>query len=316
MYYSNYTEQEENDISKQLKDLSYESAIKDYEKFRLAVQTNIDSIKPLSPIGSKFIDFFIHIEILKTRNKHNISFYDFWYNREFYMNRDPSTIKLINSIKTNKPHLTDVKIGKQVYNLYYGSISIFRPTIAAKLYSQFKPICILDPTMGWSGRLIGASALNIPKYIGIDSNMRLEKSYEEIKKYLNTVSTTEIELYFKDCLTIDYSTMDYDMVFTSPPYYSTEIYGEKIVYKTKDDWNKNFYIPLIEKTWKHLKIGGHFCLNVPVCIYDNVCVLLLGECNEKIELKKYQRILPKKEDVKIKNVGQKYGEFIYIWIRN
>ena len=315
MYYSSYTEQEEIDISKQLKDLSYEKAIKDYEKFKIAVQFNIESIKPLSPIGLKFIDFFMHHEILKTRNKHFISFYDFWYNREFYMKRDSSTIKLINSIKKNKPHLSDVKIGKQVYNLYYGSISIFRPTISSRIYSQFKPTCILDPTMGWSGRLIGASALNITKYIGIDSNTRLKNPYEKIKKYLNTCSTTEIELHFKDCLSVDYSKIYYDMVFTSPPYYSTEVYGEKIVYKTKDEWNKKFYIPLIENTWKHLKIGGHFCLNVPCCIYNNVCIPLLGECIEKIELKKYQRVLPKKEDLQINNVGQKYGEFIYIWTR-
>ena len=60
MYYSSYTEQEEIDISKQLKDLSYEKAIKDYEKFKIAVQFNIESIKPLSPIGLKFIDFFMH----------------------------------------------------------------------------------------------------------------------------------------------------------------------------------------------------------------------------------------------------------------
>ena len=315
MYYSSYTEQEEIDISKQLKDLSYEKAIKDYEKFKIAVQFNIESIKPLSPIGLKFIDFFMHHEILKTRNKHFISFYEFWYNREFYMKRDSSTIKLINSIKKNKPHLSDVKIGKQVYNLYYGSISIFRPTISSRIYSQFKPTCILDPTMGWSGRLIGASALNITKYIGIDSNTRLKNPYEKIKKYLNTCSTTEIELHFKDCLSVDYSKIYYDMVFTSPPYYSTEVYGEKIVYKTKDEWNKKFYIPLIENTWKHLKIGGHFCLNVPCCIYNNVCIPLLGECIEKIELKKYQRVLPKKEDLQINNVGQKYGEFIYIWTR-
>ena len=158
MYYSKYSTQEEIDIAKLLKEHSNERAIKDYTKFKQVVQSDLNGIKQLSPIGLNFIGNFMHVEILRTRTKQNISFYDFWYNRDFYMTRDPSTIRLIGSIKKNKPYVSDIKIGKQVFNLYYGSISIFRPTIAAKLYAYLKPTCILDFTMGWGGRLTGSTS--------------------------------------------------------------------------------------------------------------------------------------------------------------
>ena len=313
MYFSKFSDEEKIDISKQLKDHTIVKAKEDYNKLKIAVLTKLDEIKPLSPIGLKFIETFMHIELLNTKSKQGISFYDFWYNQHFYMVRDASTKRLIESIKSNKPYLSYIKIAKQVFNLYYGSISIFRPTIASKLYHHYKPTTILDFTAGWGGRLIGATLLNVPKYIGIDNNIRLEEHYKKMVEHLKNETTTEIELHFKDALDVDYSKMEYDMVFTSPPYYNKEIYGlEKS--KSKEEWDEKFYKPVFKKTWDGLKNGGVYCLNVPNCIYNDICVPLLGEANESFEMKKYARVLPKKEQ-KQTNVGHLYKEQIYIWVK-
>jgi len=327
-FFSQYTDIEKIDIAKQLKEHTEETATKDFNKLKEAVEKDLDAIKPLTPLGTRFIEYFIHTELLNTKSKYGISFFDFWYNREFYMSRDASTLKLIASIKQNKPKLSEIKIGKQVFNLYYGSISIFRPTTAAKLYDYLKPTCVLDFTMGWGGRLVGAVILNVPKYIGVDYNENLKAPYEKMcdkfkiesksnfiteeKTETETETETEIELYFQDALTVDYSKMDYDMVFTSPPYYNKEIYGDKKTYKTNEEWDEKFYKPIFKTTWNGLKKEGHYCLNIPQCIYDKICVPMFGEADEMIELKKYARILPKKETKQF-NVGQKYKEFIYIW---
>ena len=97
---------------------------------------------------------------------------------------------------------------------------------------------------------------------------------------------TEIELHFQDSLTFDYSKIEYDMVFTSPPFYNKETYGGKETYKTKEDWDTQFYKPIFKTTWQHLKSGGTYCLNVPCDLYERVCVGVLGEALEMIELKK------------------------------
>lgn len=312
-FFSEYTDSEKNDIAKQLKEHNETTATTDFTKLQHAVSLDLESIKPLSPLGLKYIEYFVHIELLSTKSKHGISFFDFWYNRDFYMSRDASTKKLIESIKKNKPYLTETKIGKQVFNLYYGGISIFRPTTAAKLYNYLKPTCILDFTMGWGGRLVGAAILNVPKYIGIDNNLQLVEPYKKMVGHLQNNTTTKIELHFQDAKLFNYNSIDYDMVFTSPPYYNKEIYGGNTHdYKTKEDWDDKFYKPVFKKTWDGLKNGGYYCLNVPQCIYEKKCVPLFGEAGELIELKKYSRILPKHETKQF-NVGQKYKEFIYIW---
>ena len=90
------------------------------------------------------------------------------------------------------------------------------------------------------------------------------------------------------------------MVFTSLPYYNIEIYGNKKQYNTKIEWNENFYKPLLETTYKYLQIGGVYALNVPEVIYNENCISVLGECNEKIELYKRKR-------------NNNYQEYIYVW---
>ena len=110
---------------------------------------------------------------------------------------------------------------------------------------------------------------------------------------------------FKDALKVDYSKLDYDCVLTSPPYYNVEIY-EGTEAKSDEEWEEKFYIPLFSETYKHLKRGGHYILNIPKDLYDNVCVPLFGKANVKIPLKK-------KAHPKNSLTEKDYNEFIYVW---
>ena len=92
-------------------------------------------------------------------------------------------------------------------------------------------------------------------------------------------------------------------MLTSPPYYNTEQYeGQKVMEKEK--WNRDFYTPLFEKTWKHLKKGGHYCLNVPVEVYETVAIKVMGKANEVIPMTKSKR-----------KADEKYKEYIYVWTK-
>jgi hypothetical protein len=91
-------------------------------------------------------------------------------------------------------------------------------------------------------------------------------------------------------------------VLTSPPYYDLEKYRLSTEYKSHEDWNEKFYKPLFQITYKHLKKGGNYCLNVPGNIYEKCCVPVLGICTKKIPMKKGER-----------NIGGDYKEYIYIW---
>jgi site-specific DNA-adenine methylase len=155
--------------------------------------------------------------------------------------------------------------------------------------------------MGWGGRLVGACALNIPKYVGIDSNKNLEQPYSLMKTFLNKHSTTEIDLRFQDALEVDYSAIQYDLVLTSPPYYNIETYGSN-TQREKDDWDEKFYKPIFAKTFQYLQKGGYYCINIPVDVYENVAIQVLGNSDIMIPLPKSKR-----------SQTESYNEFIYVW---
>jgi tRNA1(Val) A37 N6-methylase TrmN6 len=194
----------------------------------------------------------------------------------------------------------------RVFTLHCGAIGLFKPITAMEIYSRFKPTSVLDPCMGWGGRLTGACVLDIPNYIGIDCNVELKEPYQRMKDMLvNELGTkTKISLLFQDALTVNYSLLDYDCVLTSPPYYNIEIY-EGTTRKSHEDWN-TFYKKLFAVTYKYLKQNGYFCLNVNIEIYNTICIDLLGEADIVIPLKK--KLHPKNKYSK-----NMYREFIYVW---
>ena len=70
----------------------------------------------------------------------------------------------------------------------------------------------------------------------------------------------------------------------------------------QEDMNERFYKPIIVNSFLHLKVGGHYCINVNKELYNNVFEPLLGVAQIVIPLKKSKR-------------QNDYGENIYVWIK-
>jgi hypothetical protein len=190
-------------------------------------------------IGNDVVDKFTLVERLHTKGHTGIDFYTFWYNRSHF--RKVGYVKNMLEYYQNRD-ISEIRKWKYIFNLYFSSISIFRPVMSMEIYCTFRPrIAVLDPTMGWGGRLVGACALGLPKYIGIDANVHLDPLYRDMCSFLLPRSKTKIELFFQDALTVDYSQLVYDMVFTSPPYYNIDVYrkGDKPDMKKNNDNKKN-----------------------------------------------------------------------------
>lgn len=295
MIKNTYTEQEKKQIADKIKLITDEEALTDFRKLCKYDFTNIN----LSSVGNKSIDRFTFYERLNTLGNKNINFYDLFCSKDILINK-PYIKKFLDYHKDK--NMNDEKIWHKTMQLYYGSINLFRPTVSGNLYTIFNPDCVLDPTMGWGGRLIGAMATNVSRYIGIDNNLNLKQPYNDMVALYKPLTKTKTTLIFEDALKIDYSVLNYDMVLTSPPYYNLEKYGNNETYKTKEEWNRLFYIPLFRMTFDGMRVGGNYCLNIPIEIYENVCIPLLGEATQLIELKKVQR-----------NNG--YKEYIYVWVK-
>lgn len=288
-------------LLKQIYNYTKEDALNDYKQLPKNYNDFITlyKLKPNTDIGRKFVGYFTNLERLNTRTKSGENFWDFYKNRHNLTSKN--YVKNMFKYYENNKNMTNLKIWWRLFNLYKGSINIFKPTIAMFVYYKYKPKSILDPTMGWGGRLVGASALNIFKYTGIDLNPNLKKPYNEMVKTLKPLTKTNIKLIFKNALKVDYSKIDYDLVLTSPPYYNIEIYNGTIK-MNKEEWNNKFYKPLFNKTYTHLKKGGYYCLNVPQELYNNVCLDLFGEATEFLPLPKVAR-----------TKNETYKEYIYVW---
>ena len=290
-----YTDKEKRDIAAEIKPISDADAVADFKKLCAR-----DFAKPgLSRVGNKCVDGFTFAERLNTAGNKGISYYDLLFNGAAF-GKKPWVQNIVRIAVARGD--SENYAWLHLLRLYFGSVSAFRPLVAANIYDRFKPKCVLDPTMGWGGRLVGAMAAGVPRYVGIDNNEMLKAPYSNLVNLLSPLANTEIDLRFEDALLVDYSKIDYGMVLTSPPYYDLECYGGKeSLYKSKADWNALFYEPLIKATYEGLALGGHFCLNVPQMIYDDVCVPILGPAHHFIELVKVSR--------------GKYQEFIYVWCK-
>ena len=301
-----FTDIEKIMISKHIKSISSKDAIEDFNKLKIIADNLVKNPYDISSrcrTGNNIVDYFTFTERLNTKGKYDINFFEFMINidefkkKKFIMNM----INYYDTVKNKNKTKNNYIVLKEVYNICISAINIFRPLLAMEIYVKYKPTCVLDFTCGWGGRLIGACALNIPNYIGIDINTNLINPYLEMKTFFNNISETNVDIFFENSVTFDYSKINYDMVLTSPPYYFLEKYSNNETYNnSKNEMKNKFYIPVISNTYKHLQQGGKYCLNVNKEIYQDICVPILGIANDIIPFKKSKR-------------QNNYEEYIYVW---
>jgi 16S rRNA G966 N2-methylase RsmD len=192
---------------------------------------------------------------------------------------------------------------KEVYNICISAINIMRPLSCMEIYTKYKANRVLNFCAGWGGSTVAAAALNLDAYYGIEINENLSPCYDKMISYLKTKSTTTVEIHICDAVQFDYTNIEYDLVFSSPPYYFLEKYENNVKYDSKKDMDLKFYKPVFLKTYNGLQKGGHYIINICKEVYDNVLKELFGEAHEIFPLKKSKR-------------QNEYTEMVYVWVKN
>jgi 16S rRNA G966 N2-methylase RsmD len=169
-----------------------------------------------------------------------------------------------------------------------------------EIYAKYNPTTVLDFCAGWGGAAVAASALNIPRYIGIELNNSLIQPYKLLTEFLKERSKTNVQMIFDSALNVDYTKLEYDFVFTSPPYYFIQKYENNTEYASKKEMDNAFYIPLFSNTYASLKPNGIYALNINKEVYENVCVKLFGSAHDSYPYKKSKR-------------QNNYDEIVYVW---
>jgi len=150
-----------------------------------------------------------------------------------------------------------------------------KPNVTKALTEYFGSKTMLDFSAGWGDRLSGACASEtIEHYVGIDPRKENHPLYKQQAEFYQKHTSffenpTKVDLHQSPAEDFDYSDyQDYfDLVFTSPPYFNVERYGDDdtqswIRYESIQAWNEYFLHKALEKIIPTLKKGGKMAINI------------------------------------------------------
>lgn len=300
----NFTKEKKIEIAKIIKDIKFEDIERDMNKLK-EIGINANSISERSKIGNNVVDYFTFVQRLETKGKYDANFFEFLENIDLFKEKKfiQTMLKYYKDVKNKNNKKHEYKVLKEVYNICISAINILRPLNSMEIYTKYNAKRVLDFCSGWGGSAVAAAALNLDAYYGIEINKDLKIPYDNMLSYLKTKSNTKFNMFIADSVTFDYSSIEYDTVFTSPPYYFIQKYANNNYYESKKEMDEKFYKPVFSKCYAGLKIGGHFVINVCKEVYDNVLKNLLGEAHEIFHLKKSKR-------------QNNYNEMVYVWRKN
>lgn len=166
----------------------------------------------------------------------------------------------------------------------------FKPHVAKSIYDMTESKKVFDSSCGWGDRLAGFyCSKDTTHYYGCDPSdqtfpMYIEqvKTYEKLLGHVPDIEISDdmfisrgsktVQIWRKPAEDLDYSLLpEIDCAFTSPPYFSTELYnsaGNHVDdqswkrYDTYEKWRDNFYLPVNRKTFESLKDGGIQIVNI------------------------------------------------------
>jgi 16S rRNA G966 N2-methylase RsmD len=162
-------------------------------------------------------------------------------------------------------------------------VSNFRPSYAAYIYKKYchkSPGKVLDICTGYGGRLVGAIASGtVGMYVGIDACKETVEANRRLAADLGFSDRTL--LIHAACEDVKPSQIgdDFDLCFTSPPYFCKEIYSEESTqscnrYTTPESWRDEFLLPAMKLQASVLKPGGFTIINIADVTIDNEIVPL------------------------------------------
>jgi len=159
----------------------------------------------------------------------------------------------------------------------FNTVSIFKPWIASSIYQKLIPNggIVIDPCMGWGGRLLGCIDHDI-KYYGYDLNPLAVESNQKLAEY---ISDHIYKPHFSVADATNFKYPEGDLLLTSPPYDNTEHY-----YGLKEQCidTKPIYHNLFETDIKLI------ALNVPKR-HEELCIQIAKEhnwrCVDNIKMK-------------------------------
>ena len=221
-----------------------------------AWQSNSNTISSTNRVGLKLCEHFFP-------NFYDIEMKGKTY-RQFWKKENLEKVLRWNRKSHSTPYLSEIKRGIY-FCLGLTKNTMYRPQMAKLICDTYKPKLVLDPCAGWGGRMLGAVASGA-HYYAFEPNTTTYDNLLRLAHFLDIED--KVTLICDDALQMGkYSIPKVDLVLTSPPYYTLEIYCKEDTqsvnnYQTYEDWSKFFLKELIRICNYQLIDNGYSCWNV------------------------------------------------------
>ena len=222
-------------------------------------------------IGNKASDHFHQEARLRCDSINSPSPYRMWTIEKFRLN-------WLKSLWTIKPLCKEVnnKVLRTSLALRGYTASQFSPSAAKTIYEFLGSKAVLDFSSGWGDRFTAfCASKNTEFYLGIDPNESLFDGYKQQKErfllrkrgalFVNSpAENCDIYEYWRE---LAHHSMQYDTIFTSPPYFNAERYTQELNqswkrYRKLNIWLENFLFVTLRNAWKFLEKDGYLALNI------------------------------------------------------
>lgn len=178
---------------------------------------------------------------------------------------DNAKLKSAIRVQLNAGHPTTPDRVLRALQMICRTPSVFRPAVAKYVCQSYCPPggVVWDPCSGYGGRLFGALAAGVGLYVGSDIEPETVAGNQMLAKHLGKQSFCRIV----EAKAEEYDPgLELDLVFTSPPYFNLEIYGDaskKNLQSKVEHWLIEFLHPLMRTAYRRLKVDGALVLNLP-----------------------------------------------------
>lgn len=176
-------------------------------------------------------------------------------------------IEKFQKIKHKIPKTNNYWVIEQYLYIHARGCNNYNIQIVLELLRYLKPKRMLDFSSGWGDRLIGSIAYGC-EYQGVDPSECMHSKYLEIIETLvpkNKRKNYNVQKIGFENFKVEKE--NYDLVFTSPPFFDLEIYENLDTqsiqkFNTFNKWKYNFLFVSIKKSFESLRKGGFLALYI------------------------------------------------------
>jgi hypothetical protein len=169
------------------------------------------------------------------------------------------------ALDRTKKHYTKVYKSELRRNMAFFSKAplptVYRPILTKGIVEYYNAKKVLDPTIGWGGRVLGTLCLPDTTFTGCEPCSATHDGLTAMIDFLKI--SNRVTLHKNDCLQVlpQLTSGEYDLVLTSPPYFDLEVYSKEesqsvVRFAEWNQWVDMFLDPMIKECLRCLKPYG------------------------------------------------------------